>query len=148
MEDLLLDDDELNNQNIEDVEYAGFWNRVGAIMIDGIILAIPLKLLEYLVGNSSQGIIILIALIDIIVRWLYFVLQESSSSRATIGKKALGIKVIDMNGEQLSFGRATGRHFGKIISSIILFIGFVMAGFTEKKQALHDIMAKTLVIKD
>jgi uncharacterized RDD family membrane protein YckC len=73
--------------------------------------------------------------------------MESSPQQATLGKMALGLKVTDLQGERLSFARATGRYFGKIVSSLILFVGFMMAGWTEKKQALHDIMAGTLVVK-
>jgi uncharacterized RDD family membrane protein YckC len=73
--------------------------------------------------------------------------MESSSWQATLGKKALGMEVTDMEGRRIGFGRATGRTFGKIISAFILYIGFLMAAFTEKKQALHDMIAGCLVIK-
>ncbi len=74
--------------------------------------------------------------------------MESSPNQATLGKMALSLKVTDMNGERVTFGRATGRHFGKYVSAIILLIGFMMAGWTAKKQALHDMMAGTLVVKE
>jgi uncharacterized RDD family membrane protein YckC len=77
--------------------------------------------------------------------WLYFALQESSERHATIGKRALNIYVTDLQGRRISFGQATGRHFSKIISYLILCIGYMMAGFTEKKQGLHDMIAGTLV---
>ena len=86
-------------------------------------------------------------LISAVLKWLYYALLESSSWQATLGKKALGLEVTDLEGRRISFGRASGRFFGKIISAIILYIGFLMAGFTEKKQALHDMMAGTLVIR-
>jgi uncharacterized RDD family membrane protein YckC len=73
---------------------------------------------------------------------------ESSSMQATLGKMALGLKVTDLNGKQISFGKATGRYFAKIISAIILLIGFIMVAFTEKKQGLHDMIAGTLVVKN
>ena len=73
--------------------------------------------------------------------------MESSKFQGTIGKLALGIIVTDMEGNKISFGRATGRYFGKFVSAIILYVGFMMAGFTEKKQGLHDILASTLVWK-
>ncbi len=79
--------------------------------------------------------------------WLYYSLMESSQYEATVGKIALGIKVTDLSGGKIDFGRATGRYFGKILSGIILGIGFLMIAFTEKKQGLHDILAKTLVVK-
>ncbi len=73
--------------------------------------------------------------------------MESSPQQATLGKMALGLKVTDLRGEPISFGKATGRYFGKFVSELILYVGFMMAGWTEKKQALHDIMAGTLVVK-
>jgi uncharacterized RDD family membrane protein YckC len=82
-----------------------------------------------------------------VINWLYFTILESSPKQATLGKMALGIVVTDLNGNRISFGRANGRYWSKIISSMILLIGYMMAGFTEKKQALHDIMAGTLVVK-
>ena len=71
--------------------------------------------------------------------------MESSSRQATVGKMALGLKVTDLEGRRISFARASGRHFAKYISGMILLIGYIMAGFTERKQALHDMIAGTLV---
>ncbi len=79
--------------------------------------------------------------------WLYYALFESSSKQATLGKMALGIVVTDIDGNRISFGRANARFWSKIISGMILGIGFLMAAFTEKKQGLHDMIAGTLVIK-
>ena len=70
----------------------------------------------------------------------------SSEKQATVGKMVLGIVVTDINGGPISFARATGRHFAKWLSALILGIGFLMAAFTEKKQALHDMIADTLVV--
>ena len=78
--------------------------------------------------------------------WIYFAAFESSPKQATPGKMALGIKVTDLNGRRIGFGKATGRYFGKILSFIILGIGFIMIAFTEKKQGLHDKMAGCLVV--
>lgn len=86
-------------------------------------------------------------LLMILEVWLYFAFMESSQSQATLGKKVLGLKVKDTVGNRITFGRATGRHFGKVVSGLILCIGFIMAGFTAKKQALHDYIAGTLVVK-
>ena len=93
------------------------------------------------------GMIIRIVVISAVLKWLYYALLESSSWQATLGKMALGLQVTDLEGRRIGFGRATGRFFAKIISGIILYIGFIMAGFTEKKQALHDMIAGTLVVK-
>jgi uncharacterized RDD family membrane protein YckC len=78
--------------------------------------------------------------------WLYFALMESSSKQGTLGKMALSIVVTDVNGNRITFGRATGRYFGKILSGLILYIGYIMVAFTEKKQGLHDMIAGTLVV--
>lgn len=154
------------------VEYAGFWLRFVAYIIDAIILSIAYWIIispllgllgfgtfnsfssgtmteEEMIGMASifSGSIIIIQLVSIVIYWLYFALMESSNKQATVGKMALGLIVTDMNGNKISFGQATGRYFGKIISGIILAIGYIMAGFTEKKQALHDMLANTLVIK-
>jgi uncharacterized RDD family membrane protein YckC len=83
----------------------------------------------------------------LIFNWIYFAGFESSHLGGTPGKWMLGIYVTDLEGRRISFGKATGRYFGKIISALILGIGYMMAGFTEKFQALHDIMAETLVWK-
>ncbi|NOX17851.1 MAG: RDD family protein [Chlorobi bacterium] len=94
-----------------------------------------------------SGIAFLVV-VTIVLQWLYFALMESSSKQATLGKMALGIKVTDLDGNRISFGRATGRYFGKIISGMIFYIGFMMAGWTQKKQALHDMLAGCLVVNN
>jgi len=91
--------------------------------------------------------VVIISLIAMVISWLYFALMECSSKKATLGKMALGLIVTDMTGTRLSFGRASGRFFAKILSGLILNIGFIMAAFTEKKQALHDMLAGTLVLE-
>ena len=91
--------------------------------------------------------IMLMQLLNILIWWLYYAIMESSSLRATLGKLAVGSIVTDLDGERISFLKATGRHFGKILSALILLLGYIMAGFTERKQALHDLMAGCLVIQ-
>jgi uncharacterized RDD family membrane protein YckC len=82
-----------------------------------------------------------------LANWIYEAALESSSYQATLGKMALGLKVTDLEGRRISFARATGRHFAKILSGLMFFIGFIMAGFTQRKQALHDMIAGTLVVR-
>ncbi len=91
-------------------------------------------------------VIIGFIMINITADWLYYALMESSKKQATLGKMIVGIKVTDMMGNRIGFGKATGRYFGKILSGLILGIGYVMAAFTEKKQALHDILSNCLVV--
>ncbi|MGO9619857.1 MAG: RDD family protein [Desulfobaccales bacterium] len=143
------------------VKYAGFWLRFVAFFIDAIFIFIVVlgakAVVQFIVGvdlglgagkwqvsGVAHGIILIII---ILTHWLYWALMESSPQQATLGKMALGLEVTDLRGERISFARATGRYFGKIVSSLILYVGFMMAGWTEKKQALHDIMAGTLVIR-
>ncbi len=122
------------------VSYAGFWKRLGAIIIDTILVGVVAGILGGILGgNQTNGI-------NFILGAAYFILMEGSDKQATLGKMALGIKVTDLQGRRVSYGRAAGRHFAKIISGIILGIGFLMAAFTAKKQALHDIIAETLVV--
>lgn len=97
--------------------------------------------------GSMVGLAILTGILSVALNWLYFSLMESSKYQATLGKMAVGARVTDLEGNRICFARATGRYFGKIISGMILMIGYIMAGFTEKKQALHDMIANTLVIK-
>ena len=143
-------------------EYAGFGARFGAAFLDGILLLI----VQFAIG-FALGIVVAIpmaagganptaiartlqpftTLLGIIIGWLYYALFESSAKQATLGKQAVGIVVTDLNGNRIGFGRASGRFFAKYISALILFIGYIMAAFTEKKQALHDIIAGTLVVK-
>lgn len=112
---------------------------MGAYLIDGLVVLIPAFLLALI---PILGIIL-----DIVGVWLYFALQESSERQATIGKRAVGIYVTDLQGRRIAFGQATGRYFSKILSGLILDIGYIMVAFTEKKQGLHDMIASTLVMR-
>lgn len=120
--------------------YAGFWKRFLALLIDGVILAIIGGLANWLLADW------LASTISVFLGWLYYAYMESSTSQATFGKQAMGIYVTDINGQRISFLRATGRYFGKYLSALILGIGFIMAAFTARKQALHDLLASTLVL--
>ncbi|MGE5397730.1 MAG: RDD family protein [Chitinophagales bacterium] len=138
---------------LNDVTYAGFWKRFAAALIDGIILAIAGGIVGGIIGgsmgvsgSSEESISSVASFAGLVLNWLYYTLMESSTAQATLGKMALGIKVTDLYGNRITFGRANGRYWSKIISTIILLIGYIMAGFTEKKQALHDLIAKTLVV--
>jgi uncharacterized RDD family membrane protein YckC len=126
----------------EPIEYGTFWERLGAYIIDVIILIIPTLILQYMINDVGS------TLISIAIDWLYFALQESGQNQATIGKKALGLKVTSMDGQRITFGQASGRYFGKIISGLILCIGYLMILWDDRRQGLHDKMAGTLVIKN
>lgn len=124
------------------VAYAGFWIRFLAAIIDSILVYGALYLIRH--GDGSG---FLSNVTSMVVAWLYYALLESSPKQATIGKMVVGIIVTDENGKRISIMRATGRYFAKILSAVILCIGFIMIAFTEKKQGLHDMLADTLVIK-
>ena len=132
-----------------EVLYAGFWKRAAAAVIDSFLLfliGIALGFLFIIVTGSDQGLESASNILGVLLGWIYFSVLESSERQATIGKKALGIIVTDTHGNRISFFKASGRHFGKIVSSITLGIGFIMAGFTKKKQTLHDIMFDCVVV--
>ena len=148
----------------EMISYAGFMSRFAAAMIDGLILTVIDCLLMLIVNAIDSNPIsyrhgfnwksetwvmmgMLYNLWNLILTWLYFTMSESSEGKATLGKKALGLVVTDESGRRISFGRANGRYFGKIVSGLLLCVGYLMAAFTDHKQALHDILAGTLVLK-
>jgi len=136
--------------------YAGFWLRVWAYLIDSAVLGLLPVLIAVIItplfftgvwGLAFVGIWIFILPIVLTEGWLYYALMESSSYQATLGKRALNLRVTGMSGERITFGTASARYFGRILSHLFLGIGFIMAGFTEKKQALHDMIASCLVIR-
>jgi len=134
------------------VAYGGFWIRFVAYIIDAILLGIVGGVVASLFGVSMmqtdwEQYDPTINLVSLVVGWLYFALLESSERGATVGKMAMGLRVVTSQGQRLSFMNATGRYFAKFISAIILGIGFIMIAFTDKKRGLHDIIADTLVIK-
>ncbi len=155
------------------VAYAGFWLRFVAFLIDGVVsgflflvLLIPLFILTGAGAALSRiasgedisedagaflafGFILGFFAITIGVRWLYYALSESSSWQATLGKKILNLTVTDMTGQPISFARASGRYFSKFVTNLIpLAIGYILAGFTQKKQAIHDMIASCLVLRN
>lgn len=97
-------------------------------------------------GYEMEAIEALANVAGYLASWIYFAAFESSESQATPGKKALGIKVTDLNGKKISFGRASGRFFAKYLSAALLCVGFIMIAFTKRKQGLHDIIAGCLVV--
>jgi len=130
--------------------------RFVAFIIDSVILGVVgcgiggiLGALSLAGGSeaASQAANLFANLLSMVISALYFSIFESSSMQATLGKRALGLRVTDLNGDRISFLRALGRWAAKIISALTLGIGYIMAGFTEKKQALHDMIAGCLVVR-
>ena len=151
--------------------YAGFWLRFLAYLIDSVLIGIVFGIFALLVvaivgvgyfrtvfeglnGEDSTipvafiSLILLASALSLAITWVYHAWMESSPYQGTLGKMALGLMVTDLQGRPISFARASGRFFGKIITGMIPFgIGYIMAGFTEKKQALHDMIAGCLVLR-
>lgn len=128
--------------------YAGFWKRLVAVLIDGIILACVGGIIGLTAGITDMALreSSYLKYIGAIGGWMYYACFESSSLQATPGKLALGVIVTNSRGNKIGFGRATVRYFAKYISSLILMIGYLMAAFTEEKQALHDMIGGCLVV--
>ncbi len=157
--------------HIQGVEYAGFWRRLAAFVLDWLMLQMlltPLSIFVLVDGKNPvnefmkqyvnhQPLIIppvdavirfiLVIIASSLITFFYYASFESSRFQATPGKIAIGIRVSDMLGQRLSFWRAAGRYAGKLVSNLTFFIGYIMAGFTPKAQALHDELADTLVVK-
>jgi uncharacterized RDD family membrane protein YckC len=157
------------------VQYAGFWLRVVAYLIDSVVLGLgfmalfvpfavmtgltavlgnihpgedPRDVGAVLGGTFFLGLFTVVSL-AFLGGWLYHAKMESSSWQATLGKKALNLRVTDLYGARISFARASGRHFAKLITGMIpLGVGFMLAGLTERRQALHDMIAGCLVLRD
>ncbi len=138
----------------EAFSYAGFWRRAVALLIDSMILTVigaavglALSLQQVTPGVGGAWVDAYGQLLGLVVAWVYYAGLESSSHQATLGKMVFNLRVTDLQGQRISFVRATGRHFGKILSSLLLMIGYLMAAFTDRKQALHDILAGCLVLR-
>lgn len=145
--------------------YAGFWARLAACLIDGVIVGFAGGFVTGFLGAFTGlgggiddpqrpedwlaviGVFGLSIVVNTGCAWLYEALLTSSHWQATLGKRALRIVVTDENGGRISFARASGRHFAKWVSGMLLGIGYLMQPFTPKKQALHDMIAGTLVVK-
>ena len=153
-------------------DYAGLWKRVAAYILDAIVLYIPSMLIQKMLGSDAAEDILRQALLSAggepqallaaqhayyaamwpamllcaLLAWLYFAACESSVWQATIGKRALGIRVTDLHGQRISFARALGRYAAKFLSFLIAFIGVLMVAWTQRKQGLHDMLAGTLVL--
>lgn len=146
-----------------EIVYAGFWKRVAAYCIDSVIVGIVGGMVAMVVGMvlgigmlgvgnetaAGMGMIfvqLLTNLLSIAISAAYYAGFHASTGMATLGKMAVGIKVVRPNGDRMTLARAIGRYFATILSSLTLGIGFVMAAFTERKQGLHDMICDTLVV--
>ncbi len=148
-----------------EVVYAGFWKRTAALMIDALVVTVAyyvvmiVAVLVFGVGLSglftgngagSPGTLALLMgalyLAYPLISGVYYVGMESSSTQATLGKMAVGIKVTDNTGHRLGRGQAIGRWASHLLCYLTLYVGYIMAAFTERKRGLHDMVASTLVV--
>jgi uncharacterized RDD family membrane protein YckC len=143
--------------------YAGFWRRFAAFLIDAVLLLISLLVVDFvgaifvgfgllssgqdITSDNTLGAQLVIILVWAALAWLYYAGLESGPWQGTVGKRLLRLVVTDMYGRRIGFGRATGRYFAKILSGVVLLVGFLMVAFTERRQGLHDLMAGTLVVR-
>jgi uncharacterized RDD family membrane protein YckC len=142
--------------------YAGFWRRAVAYFLDAILLGFTVVVLilgplmqhaglstdnPWVLFTGANRQVFAVNLLVQMACWPYWALMESSPWRATLGKRIMKLEVTDVAGRRLSFPRASLRYFGRLISGLTLLLGFLMAGFTPRKQALHDILAGTLVVR-
>ena len=128
--------------------YAGFWRRLVAYLIDGVVLNVAgffgFVVLFAMIPELPQWAVTLISHIAV---WLYFAFLESSISQATLGKRALGLRVTDEKGQCIGFGRATVRHFGRFLNAFSFGIGYLSIAFEPRKQGFHDMVARTVVLR-
>jgi len=146
------------------VRYGGFWRRFWAFVLDGLIVnivTVPVGMMLSLPAATmfdSDNITAeqmaayfssyaMAAFIGVLVTWLYYSLMESSKWQATLGKLALGLRITGLEGRRIGFGRASGRFFAKMVSALTLGIGYVIQVFTARRQALHDMIAGTLIVR-
>lgn len=145
--DQILDAPQQENRNLQ---YAGFWIRVAAYLIDGVLLWIVNVVLSFLYVGSYNiyGAETLLNIASLIIGVLYFTLMESSERQATLGKMAVGIKVGDQHGNRISFANALGRYVAKVILMIVtLTVSLMWVGWDDRKQGLHDKLADTYVFE-
>jgi len=135
------------------MDYARFWQRAAGFIIDVAVVSAITGVCALLMGINPLGPLMgdaegwqALDAVLFFVAWFYSAPMESSRIQATLGKMALGIRVTDLEGQRLSFDKATGRFFGEIVSALIAGVGYIVAAFTQYRQTLHDKMAGTLVL--
>jgi uncharacterized RDD family membrane protein YckC len=147
--------------------YAGFWPRLGGWLIDQLIIAIPFNVVTDLLVSYNQPTVTtttdasnnvhihwhgdwttlgLLLLASSVATWLYTAILQSSSRRATVGQRALGLTITDLDGNRISFARASGRYLATFLTSLTFGIGYLMVIWTKRKQTLQDKIAATVVV--
>jgi uncharacterized RDD family membrane protein YckC len=148
--------------------YAGFWRRFWSYVIDRFVLGVVfapvgLLVLTPLLATESAGwtdtdlpaetitaiigAALTVAFLAMLGSWLYYALLQSASRQATLGQMALGIRIADLEGRRVSFGRASGRYFATVLTGLTFGLGYLLMFFTARKQTLHDLVASTVVLR-
>ena len=138
-----------------ELRYAGFWIRFVAVIVDGLLLQVVNGVIQVVAGiptiftpdkSSSPGLAIVVGILGFLIAVSYETWMVGQCG-ATLGKMALGLRVVKADGSPVSFLRSFGRFFAKLLSQMICFIGYIMAGFDEQKRGLHDRICETRVIR-
>ena len=139
---------------VEQVSYAGFWRRFWALLIDVIVTYFPIATVRVLLGLPASGSFDPLqpaawwaALFEMGIDWLYAAFLISSPWRATLGQAVMDLHVTDLNGDRITFGRASARYFAQVLNLITLGFGVLMQVFTARRQALHDLVSGTVVVR-
>jgi uncharacterized RDD family membrane protein YckC len=139
--------------------YAGFWLRLAATLIDASLICFPVYIMFFFAvvvlwkittsngGSTSVGILAALVTMMLLAPWFYFSFLESSRWQATVGKSLLRLYVTDLEGHRLSRGRSMARNLAKCLSTLTLGVGYLMSGFTARRQALHDLIAQCVVLR-
>ncbi len=134
--------------------YAGFWRRVLAILLDGVLLFFPAAIIRVLLGLSSSGMVDVdsppmygAVACELAIDWLYAAAMLSSRAGATLGMQVMGIRIARTNGDPVTFSRATWRFFAQLLDLVTLGIGYLMQLFTARRQTLHDMATDTVVVR-
>lgn len=135
-------------QDSSAVQYAGFWARVAAYFVDFAIIMVAYLVLGLAGVFGGPMVAALMGVLTFFLNLLYWPVMEASARQATFGKQVLGLQVTHVDGGRTSFLRALGRHLAKVLSAIPLCLGFVMAAFTGRKQCLHDMVARCVVVQN
>jgi len=137
----------------QEVAYAGFWIRFLAWFIDWLVLGVAGFVIGFVLGVTAAllGYRASLGVIGygqaILVAWLYYSFLHSSRAQASLGMMATGLSVVGADGMRIGFGRATGRYFASVLSGLLCFMGYLMIAFTARHRGLHDMMARTYVVR-
>jgi uncharacterized RDD family membrane protein YckC len=139
----------MNEPHLASAEFGGFWIRFFALLVDSAVIALGMALIIAGAAAALGGEMLPLALIAAwAFAFLYWPVMQASPLQATVGKAVLGMRITGYQGSRISFLRSLGRELAKILSSAVFMVGYIIAGFTARKQSLHDLVASTYVVRD